>query len=116
MRLFEGTPFDRPPRCERCGELEAACVCPPPEPVRVPPEKQTARVAVVKRKKGKLVTVVRGLAAADNDLPALLTRLKDICGAGGALKDDALEIQGDQSARVNEALAAIGYRIAGPRR
>ncbi|MGH8606040.1 MAG: hypothetical protein ACREX9_01025 [Gammaproteobacteria bacterium] len=23
MRLFEGTPFDRPPRGERCGELEA---------------------------------------------------------------------------------------------
>ena len=22
MRLFEGTEFDRPPRCERCDELE----------------------------------------------------------------------------------------------
>lgn len=111
MRFFEGTPFDRPPRCERCGELDEECVCPPPEPVRLPPEKQTARISVEKRKKGKLVTVVRGLAADENDLPALLTRLKETCGAGGALDGDALAIQGDQSARVRDTLAAIGYRV-----
>ena len=83
MRLFEGTPWDRPPRCERCGELEEVCTCPPPPRVLTPPEKQTARLAVEKRKKGKVVTVVRGLAADDNDLPGLLGRLKAACGAGG---------------------------------
>lgn len=113
MRLFHGTPFDRPPRCERCGELEEACTCPPPAPVRSPPEKQTACVAVEKRKKGKSVTVVRGLSPEESDLPALLTRLKNVCGAGGTLKDDALELQGDQADRVRQALAEIGYRVRG---
>ena len=113
MRLFEGTPWDRPPRCERCGELESACRCPPPEPVRRPPEKQTARLALEKRGKGKLVTVVRGLAADDNDLAELLTHLKSSCGAGGTLKEDALEIQGSQLDRVREALVARGYRVKG---
>ena len=61
MRLFEGTPFDRPPRCERCGELEEQCTCPPPEPMRLPPGEQTARIAVEKRKRGKRVTVVSTL-------------------------------------------------------
>ncbi len=111
MRLFEGTPFDRPPRCEACGELEEACVCPPPEKVLTPPSKQTARLAVEKRKKGKVVTVVRGLSADDNDLPALLTRLKSTCGAGGTLKDDTLEIQGDHHEQVTNLLKSLGYKV-----
>ena len=111
MRLFEGTEFDRPPRCEVCGELEEQCSCPPAEAVRVPAGKQTARIAVEKRKRGKRVTVVRGLAAEDNDLPALLTTLKSQCGAGGTLKGDEIEIQGDQRERVADVLRQIGYRV-----
>lgn len=113
MRLFEGTPWDRPPRCERCGELEQACTCPPPAKVLTPPEKQTARLAVEKRKKGKVVTVVRGLPADENDLPGLLGRLKAACGAGGTIKDDELEIQGDHLERLRSLLGEIGYRVRG---
>jgi translation initiation factor 1 len=114
MRLFEGTAWDRPPRCEQCGELEEGCTCPPPlRPVRplTPPEQQTARLALEKRKKGKVVTVVRGLPPQENDLPALLIRLKAACGAGGTLKDDGLEIQGGHLDRVRELLTEAGYRI-----
>jgi translation initiation factor 1 len=113
MRLFEGTQWDRPPRCERCGELEEACTCPPPPKVLTPPEKQTARLAVEKRKKGKVVTVVRGLPAVANDLPMLLGQLKAACGAGGTIKDDELEIQGDHLERLRALLAEIGYRVRG---
>lgn len=113
MRLFEGTPFDIPPRCDRCGELEEDCVCPPPPPERIPPEKQTARLAIEKRKKGKVVTVIRGLPPIGNDLPELLTKLKSACGAGGTIKDDLLEIQGNHLARIRETLSAIGYRVRG---
>ena len=113
MRLFEGTQWDRPPRCERCGELEVACTCPPPPKVLTPPEKQTAGLAVEKRKKGKVVTVVRGLPAQENDLPELLGRLKAACGAGGTIKDDELEIQGDHLERLRELLAEVGYRVRG---
>ena len=113
MRLFEGTEFDRPPRCERCGELEADCSCPPEPPPLTPPEKQTARIAVEKRKKGKVVTVIRGLPAEGNDLPSLMTKLKSDCGAGGAIKEESIEIQGRQLDRVREALQQIGYRVQG---
>lgn len=114
-RLFAGTEWDQPPKCDRCGEFEESCDCPPEVPAKtlIAPEKQTARLAVEKRKRGKTMTVVRGLAAADNDLPALLTRLKSECGAGGTLKDDALEIQGDHLQRLEQVLAAIGYRVKG---
>ena len=111
MRLFAGTPFDRPPRCEQCGELDEHCTCPPEPPPRMPPEQQTAHLAVEKRKRGKVVTVVRGLDAEGNDLSELLTLLKTTCGAGGTLKENVLEIQGDQIDRVREALKKIGYRL-----
>ena len=113
MRLFEGTPLDRPPRCEKCGELEEACTCPPEPPLRIPPEKQTAKLSIEKRKKGKMVTVVRGLSPEENDLAELLTKLKSTCGAGGAIKADVLEIQGKQLDAVRKVLSEIGYRVKG---
>ena len=111
MRLFEGTPWDRPPRCERCGQLEADCVCSPAPPERIPPGQQTAKLAIEKRAKGKIATVVRGLDA--GDLPDLLTRLKSSCGAGGTIKDGAIEIQGRHLDRIRETLEQIGYCVRG---
>jgi translation initiation factor 1 len=113
MRLFAGTPFDQPPKCESCGKLEAECVCSPSTAARVAPEKQLARLTVEKRKKGKMVTVIRGLPAESNDLANLLSRLKSDCGAGGTIKDDCLEIQGEHLERVRDILGQIGYRVKG---
>lgn len=110
MRLFAGTQFDIPPRCERCGALEEECQC-TPLPDYLPPEKQTAKLRVEKRPKGKVVTVVAGLAPTSSDLPALLSRLKNACGAGGAVKDGQLEIQGDHLELVRRTLQQIGYRV-----
>lgn len=115
-RLFAGTPFDRPPRCEHCDELEENCVCPPQEsapPSYKPAEKQTARLAVEKRKRGKVVTVIRGLSAEDNDLTSLLTTLKTSCGAGGTLQDDCVELQGRHVDRIRAELQKIGYKVKG---
>ena len=115
MGLLAGTRFDRPPHCERCEKPESECSCPPlePEPFRVAPEKQTARLVVEKRKHGRTMTVIRGLAATENDLASLLTRLKNSCGAGGTITDDALEIQGSHLDRVRTELQEIGYKVRG---
>ncbi|MGE3314936.1 MAG: translation initiation factor [Planctomycetaceae bacterium] len=110
-RLFAGTPFDRPPKCDRCGALEPACTCPPPAPVAVPPEKQQIRIAIERRKNGKTVTALRGASTEADAHLELLTKLKSVCGAGGTFKDDVIEIQGDHVARITETLAKLGYRI-----
>jgi translation initiation factor 1 len=112
MRLFEGTPFDIPPTCDRCGKPEKDCRCPPPEARAAPPSQQTARITVEKRKRGKTVTVVRGLVG-DRSLVELLSRLKTACGAGGTLKDGILEIQGEHPQRVGEVLRSHGYQTKG---
>jgi translation initiation factor 1 len=116
MRLFTGTQWDREPQCERCGKPEAQCQCPalPPPPVAlIPPNKQTVRLSMEKRKKGKLVTVIKGLPAVGNDLPALLSKLKTSLGAGGTIEGEELEIQGEHLDRVRHLLSEIGYKVKG---
>jgi translation initiation factor 1 len=108
MRLFAGTEFDRPPKCERCGKLEADCNC-LPEPK--PPSKQTARVRLEKRSKGKSVTTIRDLDDTGQHLVGLLTNLKNHLGAGGTVQDGIIEVQGDHVARVAEYLKREGYKV-----
>lgn len=95
--------------CPQCRQPQASCRC-----------AETARQAVrgdgnvrVSRERagrgGKTVTLVRGLALDETALAALGKRLRSACGAGGALKDGVLEIQGDHVERVLELLAREGH-------
>lgn len=111
MRLFEGTAFDRPPRCERCDQLESECKCPPPPEVRTAPGKQTVRLALENRKGKKLITTVRGLVDEGSHLAELLAQLKSTCGAGGSIQEAVLELQGDQRERAAALLKKLGYRV-----
>ena len=56
---------------------------------------------------GKTVTVVRGLSG---DLHAVASDLKRHCATGGAVKDGAIEIQGDHREKVVARLLSAGYR------
>ena len=58
---------------------------------------------------GKGVSVITGLPLTGEALEELATRLKKTCGAGGAVKDGAIEIQGDHRDRLVEALVKLGY-------
>ncbi len=111
-RLFAGTPWDRPPTCERCGKLGSECACPPlaAESKRLPPENQTARLGLEKRARGKIVTVIGSLDPDGNDLPALAARLKASCGTGGTIKEGRIELQGEHLQEVDAALLAMGYK------
>ena len=73
---------------------------------------QTARIwRDSKRRRGKTVTVIGGLNHDPATLEALLKKLKQQCGAGGALKDGELEIQGDHRERIAAALVGMGYKV-----
>ena len=60
---------------------------------------------------GKVVTVVAGLPGTDAERDAIAHDLKKLCGAGGARKDDVIEIQGEQRARIAEYLSSRGYCV-----
>ena len=58
---------------------------------------------------GKAVSVISGLVLEESALAELATRLKKVCGAGGAVKDGAIEIQGDHRDRLVAELLKLGY-------
>lgn len=58
---------------------------------------------------GKVVTVIRGLPA--KDLETRATELKRLCGAGGSVKDGAVEIQGNHRERIADTLRSLGHTV-----
>jgi len=74
------------------------------------PQDGVVRIFREKGQRGaKTVTVVRGLPRRDVD--AVAKDLKRHCGAGGAAKDGAVEIQGDHREKVAARLTAQGYVV-----
>lgn len=61
-----------------------------------------------KGRKGKGVTLIKGLAMNLEDAKKLCKELKNQCGTGGAVKDGAIEIQGDHRDKILAQLAAKG--------
>ncbi len=71
-----------------------------------------ARVRVgreVAGRAGKGVSVISGLPLAAAELEALASRLKRLCGAGGAVREGVIEIQGEHRDRLVAELRRLGY-------
>lgn len=58
---------------------------------------------------GKGVTVVSGLPGDEAQLEEMAGRLKRLCGAGGAVRDGVIEIQGDHRDRLVAELCKLGF-------
>jgi translation initiation factor 1 len=58
---------------------------------------------------GKGVTVVSGLTLDAAQLEELAARMKRLCGAGGAVKDGRIEIQGEHRDRLVAELCRLGF-------
>ena len=60
---------------------------------------------------GKTATVVTGVQGPAADLESLAVELRRAVGAGGAVREGAIEIQGDHRERLAQRLTALGYRV-----
>lgn len=96
--------------CPSCRHPVAQCACAQAKPVvagdgivRVSRESQG--------RKGKGVTVVRGLTLDAAALAQLGRDLKAACGSGGTVKDGVIEIQGEHRDRIVERLQAAGWTV-----
>jgi translation initiation factor 1 len=84
----------------------AAAAHEPPAPA---PGKARVRVGrEVAGRGGKGVTVISGLPFDAAQLAELAARLKRLCGAGGAVKNGVIEIQGDHRDRLVAELCKLG--------
>ena len=107
-RLVYSTDVGR--RCPQCHRAVADCVCGKDRPaasgdgiVRIQRE--------TKGRGGKAVTLVRGLPLAGGEMKTLAKELKKKCGVGGAVKDEVIEIQGDQRELLKSELEKRGYTV-----
>lgn len=72
-----------------------------------PPKIRVARETAGRGGKG--VTVVTGLPMNAAELEELAGKLKRSCGAGGAVRGDKIEIQGEHRDKVLAELVKLGY-------
>ena len=64
-----------------------------------------------KGRHGGAVTLVKKLALSEADMKELAKKLKQLCGSGGTIKEDVIEIQGEHREKIAEALVKMGYKV-----
>ncbi len=101
---------DKGALCPGCKQAVAQCSC--KKAMATPKGDGTVRIRLEKAGRGgKAVSVVFGLPLAEDELSALAKQLKNLCGAGGAVKDGNVEIQGDHRDKLKAALEAKGFKV-----
>jgi translation initiation factor 1 len=122
-RLVYDSDAAQPGRCPVCGKRLDRCTCGPasnrparpPDPARQPPKLPRDGVVRLLRDRkgrgGKTVTLVAGLTASPAALAALASDLKRLCGTGGTVRGDVIEIQGDVRERIRPELERRGYTV-----
>jgi translation initiation factor 1 len=79
--------------------------------LELPPNQHKLKIEVSRKGKGgKTVTIVSGFQVSLETLQILTKTLKNQCGAGGALKDNSIEIQGDHRQKLLEIVTKLGYK------
>ena len=97
--------------CPDCSQAVASCVCGQAK-ASPPPTDGIVRVShETKGRRGKGVTLIKGLALAADALALLAKQLKASCGSGGTVKDGVIEIQGDHRDVVIAALVKQGRTV-----
>lgn len=88
--------------CPKCGLPLQACVC-----EEIAKTEQRIKIAIEKKKFGKMITVISGFQ--DIDLKAIARNLKQELACGGTVKENAVELQGDHSKNARNALLKLGF-------
>ena len=80
--------------CNLCGLPDELCIC-----QEIAKEQQKAIISTVRRRYGKMVTIVEGIDDAAIDINQLAKILKGACASGGTVKGRTIELQGEHKKR-----------------
>ncbi|HET9908580.1 MAG TPA: translation initiation factor [Anaerolineales bacterium] len=91
-------------------------ITPDPSPGRrgesLPPQQQTIYLhRESSGRGGKAVTLVKNLVLSNDEMKSLAKKLKQECGTGGTIKDDVIEMQGEQREKIAALLRTLGYKV-----
>ncbi len=90
--------------CPQCGLPKELCVC-----ETIAKESQKIIVTTIKKKFGKLNTIVQGIDEKEINMKELTKKLKTELACGGTAKDGKIELQGDHKQKVKQILVQTGF-------
>lgn len=90
--------------CSTCGLPKELCVC-----ETIAKESQRIRVYTVKRKYGKVYTIVDGIDEKEIDIKDLTKKLKSKFACGGTAKKGKVELQGNHKHNIRKFLVQMGF-------
>lgn len=99
--------------CPRCRKSQAECTCKKGGQQSAP----TTADGIVRLhrersgRKGKGVTLIKGLAIPEAEILALAKKLKSACGVGGAVKSGIIELQTAEREKIKSLLDAAGFTV-----
>ena len=92
--------------CNLCGLPDELCIC-----QEIAKEQQKAIISTVRRRYGKMVTIVEGIDDTAIDINQLAKILKSSCASGGTVKGRTIELQGEHKKRAAQILKKNGYQV-----
>jgi len=96
--------------CPECERPHSQCICEKPVPIKL--KDGFIRVGrETKGRKGSGVSVISGLSLDQEKMRDLAKKLKRLCGTGGTVKNNQIEIQGDHRDKLVAALSKEGYKV-----
>ena len=122
-RIVYDSDAAQPGRCPTCGKRRDRCDCDAPRaarpqaggkpgaPTRLPRDGVVRLMRDRKSRGGKTVTIIAGLPGGAAELERLASDLKRLCGTGGTLRGDTVEIHGDLRDRLKLELEKRGYTV-----
>jgi translation initiation factor 1 len=92
--------------CSKCGLPQELCVC-----ETIAKEDQKIIVRLVKRRFGKLSTIIEGIDDKTINIKELAKKLKSRLACGGTVKDNNIELQGDHIEKVKKYVVEEGFSV-----
>lgn len=95
-----------PEVCTQCGLPKELCAC-----ETIAKERQAIRVSIIKKKFGKVYTLIEGIDEKEIDTKNIIKNLKSSLACGGTIKDGDIELQGDHRQKVRKILVDLGFAV-----
>ncbi len=90
--------------CSVCGLHSDLCMC-----STLARENQIVKISTIKRRYGKIMTIVEGIDKKAVDLKTLAKQLKSRLACGGTIKGNTIELQGNQKVAAKNVLIKAGF-------
>ena len=98
--------------CPKCEQPHSDCICIENRKKQVNVSNGPIQISrQSKGRNGKYVTVISGLPINQEELKETASNLKKTCNAGGSIKNNNIEIQGDQRKVVASKLREKGWQF-----